>query len=77
MSNTYKPNLTVVPAKARLKRGDHNRKIEFLLSPALSIALDDYRATKRPIPTEADAIRWLIAEALHGEGIEVTEPQSN
>lgn len=49
------------------------RRIELLLSTPIADALDNYRASKRPIPNEADAIRWLMREALETEGFPVKE----
>lgn len=44
------------------------RRVELLIPPNIFAAINDYRASKRPIPTENDALRWLISEALCGEG---------
>lgn len=50
------------------------RRIELLLPPHLHRAIDDYRASKRPIPIEGDTIRFLITEALIEEGFDPGEP---
>lgn len=57
-----------MPNVAKLRRGDKHHTVEFVMPKAIRDALEDYRASKRPIPTEADAIRWLLVEALTGEG---------
>ena len=58
----------MIPNVAKLKRGAKHRTIEFVMPHQIHVALEDYRASKRPIPTESDAIRWLLVEALTGEG---------
>lgn len=62
-----------MPKVARLRRGEKHKTIEFVMPKQISDALEDYRASKRPIPTESDAIRWLLAEALTTEGFEPKE----
>lgn len=59
-----------MPAVAKLRRGDKHHTVEFVMPKSIRDALEDYRASKRPIPTEADAIRWLLVEALTEEGFE-------
>lgn len=49
------------------------RRMELLIPPTLYTALENYRASKRPIPNEADAIRWLLREALETEGFKVDD----
>jgi len=53
--------------------GMKHRRVELLMPNHLTAALDNYRASKRPIPSEADAMRWLLTEALIAEGF---DPQS-
>lgn len=59
-----------MPKVAKLRRGEKHKTIEFVMPKQISDALEDYRASKRPIPTESDAIRWLLTEALTNEGFE-------
>ena len=49
------------------------RKIDLLMPMNLADAIDNFRASKRPIPNEADALRWLLTEALITEGFEPKE----
>lgn len=56
--------------KTKVRSRVHYRRIELLIPKPLASALDNFRASKRPIPCEADAIRWLMAEALIDEGFE-------
>ena len=44
------------------------RRIDLIIPAELAIALDDYRASKRPILSENRALCWLIESALHEEG---------
>lgn len=60
--------------KSKSKRINY-RRMELLIQPHLYAALDDYRASKRPIPTESDAIRWLMTESLTNEGFEPKIPE--
>jgi hypothetical protein len=60
--------MSVVKDKSR--KQIQYRRIELLMPKHLTVALDNYRASKRPIPTEADAIRWLMTEGLISEGFE-------
>lgn len=54
--------------KDRTTKRINYRRIELLIPPHIAGALDNYRASKRPIPVESDAIRWLVTEALTEEG---------
>lgn len=49
------------------------RKIELCLPKEIALAMDDYRASKRPIPLEGDTIRFLLTEALITEGFDPSE----
>lgn len=53
------------------------RRIELLIPPHISAAVDDYRASKRPIPTESDALRWLISDSLISEGFDPYDAHRN
>lgn len=60
--------------KDTLAKKINYRRIELLIPPHIAAAMDNYRASKRPIPVESDAIRWLLTEALIEEGYPPEQP---
>jgi hypothetical protein len=57
----------------KIRRKINYRRVELLIPPEIARALDDYRASKRPIPLESDTIRFLLVEALITEGFNPDE----
>jgi len=51
-----------------VRRTKDHRRIDLFLPTHVADAVDDYRASKRPIPTESEALRWLVESALVEEG---------
>lgn len=52
----------------RSRQSKDTKRIDLTLPIAVAEAVEDYRASKRPIPSENEALRWLIESALVNEG---------
>jgi hypothetical protein len=60
----------------RLEKGTATERVEMKAPTSWLERLDEWRSTRRPIPSRAEAIRILVDQALDAGGARQKEPQA-